>query len=193
MLASPVKSVELLLEAFLSQGTTAHDTLCNMTRLTSLLQLPASFQHTPLYNSGVYILHHSNTPPLQGVYILHHSNSPLSTTQVCIFYIIPTHPSLQLRCVYFSSFQLTPLYNSGVYISHHSNTPLSTTQVCIFHIIPTHPALQLRCVYFTSFQLTPLYNSGVYILHHSNSPLSTTQVCIFYIIPTHPSLQLGYV
>ncbi|XP_076450764.1 uncharacterized protein LOC143286815 isoform X2 [Babylonia areolata] len=51
MLKSPVKSAQMVVEALLADEATARDTICNTTRLQDVMQLPASFNSTALYQA----------------------------------------------------------------------------------------------------------------------------------------------
>ena len=51
MLKAPVQSGEMLMEALLASGTSAQESVCNITRLQDLLELPASFDTTALYRA----------------------------------------------------------------------------------------------------------------------------------------------
>ncbi|XP_070186023.1 uncharacterized protein [Littorina saxatilis] len=51
MLEAPVQSGQMLVEALLSSGTAAQESVCNITRLQELLKLPASFDTTALYRA----------------------------------------------------------------------------------------------------------------------------------------------
>ena len=51
MLKSPVESIQMMVEALLTNGTTAMESVCNMTKLQEMLKLPASFNSTALYTA----------------------------------------------------------------------------------------------------------------------------------------------
>ena len=51
MLKAPVQSSEMLMVALLASGTSAQESVCNITRLQDLLELPASFDTTALYQA----------------------------------------------------------------------------------------------------------------------------------------------
>lgn len=51
MLKAPVQSGQMLVEALLTSGSSAQASVCNITRLQELLELPASFDTTALYQA----------------------------------------------------------------------------------------------------------------------------------------------
>lgn len=51
MLKAPVQSGQMIVEALLANGSLAQESMCNITRLQELLELPASFDTTALYRA----------------------------------------------------------------------------------------------------------------------------------------------